>query len=95
MTEPVCPECGSRVRWMDTCHTWPGPEGSWMSCMGCGSASHYYCDSDDCDWTYDHGLNPRNPRSEENEAKKPAWLDGWGDTEFSYPGTISYWNDDE
>lgn len=78
-TRPTCPRCESTdlIAWL-TCHTWSqrrddGSEG-WMSCMGCGSAMHYCCGSDDCDWSYDHGLNPHNPRSARNEADRPDWL---------------------
>lgn len=75
----ACPDCGNaRITWDYTCHTWPrrkddGTE-RWMSCMPCSSAIEYWCGNDDCDWHYDHGLNPRNPRAAANEAKRPAWL---------------------
>lgn len=79
-TRPGCPRCGGAdLAAHLTCHTWSrqrddGTE-QWMSCMGCGSAMHYYCaDLDNCDWSYDHGLNPRNPRSARNEAARPDWL---------------------
>lgn len=48
-----------------------------MSCMGCGSAMHYYCARvDDCGWSYDHGLNPGNPHAAVNETNRPDWLPG-------------------
>jgi hypothetical protein len=70
-----CPQCGTlEVIGYDSCHTWfDGTR--WMSCQGCFSAMHIFCGNDDCDWSYDWGLNPRNPRSEENEKDRPDWLD--------------------
>jgi hypothetical protein len=82
----TCPKCGSiDVAAYDTCHTWPsGPNNTkWMSCQGCGSAVHIFCCEDDCDWDYDWGLNPLNPRAERNEEDRPAWL--VGDFNERYP----------
>ena len=77
---PTCPRCGNPdLGAYYSCHTWSqrsddGSEG-WMSCLGCCSAIHYYCnDLDDCGWSYEHGLNRHNPRSARNEANRPAWL---------------------
>ena len=74
-----CPECGSiDIAAYDTCHTWGGDESGkgWMSCQGCGTALHIFCCEDDCDWSYDWGLNPKNPRSVREEQYRPAWLKG-------------------
>ena len=76
MSEFACPECGGKVWWDFTCHTWPqttadGKE-QWMACLGCDSAIEYLCDN--CFWCYTDGLNPRSPRTEANEQKRPAWL---------------------
>ena len=58
-----------------------------MSCWGCFSAMTYFCGSDECDWVYTHGLNPSNPRFDENKKDKPSWLpDDW-DCEKAFPGT--------
>jgi hypothetical protein len=81
----ACPECGGKVVYDLACHTWPqtrpGGGVTFMSCMPCDSAIEYYCVAqyaDDspgtCAWEYTHGLNPRNPRSAANEAKRPAWI---------------------
>jgi hypothetical protein len=63
----------------------------WMSCQNCDSAIRYSChcwlDDEDDDpepfrscqcsgWDYTHGLNPRNPRWEREQAFRPAWLEG-------------------
>lgn len=60
----------------------------WMSCLPCDSAVRYYCiaHSDECQsdcwdyedhvgcgWDWTKGLNPNNPRAEENEANNPHW----------------------
>lgn len=77
---PRCPRCGDTdLAAYYGCHTWSqlGDDGSerWMSCLGCCSAIHYYCkDIDVCKWSYDHGLNLHNPRSDRNEANRPVWL---------------------
>lgn len=68
--------------------TWQGKE-TWMSCMPCDSATLYYCVAhnqercwesceDDgfhegCGWRWTKGLNPNNPRAEENELNNPHW----------------------
>ena len=69
-----CPDCGGIVRYDLTCHTWGGNEDGtgWMACLPCDSAIYYCCD--DCGWSYTDGLNPRNPRSVENEKHRPSWL---------------------
>lgn len=76
---PRCPECGAAVYYDLTCHTWPKrrDDGSeqWMSCLPCDSATEYVCTSVDCRWRYTLGLNPGNPRSAENEAGRPPWMD--------------------
>lgn len=74
-----CPECGSAEVYYDlTCHTWPqtGPNGkiTWMHCLPCDSAVEYMCLENNCAWRYVHGLNPDNPRSKENEEKRPSWM---------------------
>lgn len=83
-----CPQCAGNVHTNDTCHTYPGQireDGStqWMACLGCYSATHFYCigqvsvedyDFDDtgCGWEYTWGLNKSNPRSKINEQSRPA-----------------------
>jgi hypothetical protein len=86
MAAPRCPECGGKVAYDLTCHTWPqqqrdGGSERFMTCMPCDSAIEYLCTEwlrDDkpgeCNWRYTHGLNPRNPRSAANDAKRPAWI---------------------
>lgn len=80
--EQVCPGCGGPVEPSFTCHTWPRrrDDGSeqWMSCLPCDSAVDWDCwptdaDDDGCGWSWTDGLNPRNPRAEANEAKRPTW----------------------
>lgn len=68
-----CPECGGKVIWSSSCHTWPSGE-RWMACMGCDSAIAYICTQ--CTWIFTHGLNPMNPSTEENEKKRPSWIEG-------------------
>src|SRR5258706_712632 len=74
----ACPKCGNNpVLVLFACHTWPGRDGKWMSCIGCDSAGDIFCPNDNCDWAgYKWGLNPRNPRAESNEKYRPAWLVG-------------------
>lgn len=71
-----CPECGSDVYRRSACQTFPSQrEGgplTWMACLDCDSAVRYACGR--CGWSYTNGLNPRNPRSAANEAKKPGWM---------------------
>ena len=82
MVIAICPDCNSEVVYDLTCHTWPRTRldengvahERWMVCMPCDSAIEYSCSSDDCGWEYIDGLNPRNPKSEANEAKRPTWL---------------------
>lgn len=56
----------------------------YMSCMPCDSATIWSCetrwmDEDElngrvtCEWTWTEGLNPGNPRAEENETRNPHW----------------------
>ena len=85
---PACPGCGSPVVYDLTCHTYPrtladGRE-QFMACMPCDSAVEYMCDGpgsegypdEGCGWSYEHGLNPRNPRAAANEEKRPPWITG-------------------
>ncbi len=72
-SEHRCPECAGPVYWDLTCHTWPQGD-RFMSCLPCDSAVYYGCDSDNCRWGYTHGLNTDNPRSDENEARRPPWI---------------------
>ena len=71
---PTCPECGGRVEYDLTCHTY-GQGDRFYACMPCDSAVEYFCASqyDDepgaCKWRYTHGLNPRNPRAAQNEKR--------------------------
>lgn len=98
----TCPKCGGRVRWDYDCHTYQS-NGRWMSCLPCDSAISYTCAS--CDWHFIHGLNPGNPRTEENEKNRPDWLVGpleWnkaGKFGISSPiimeGIQSFWEDDD
>lgn len=83
--EAKCPKCGSDVIWDGACQTWPtelewGTQ--WMSCQGCFSAVNYICSEiyylsetgSECDWTYEDGLNPNNPRAASNTKNRPDWL---------------------
>ena len=71
-----CPRCESTlIRVGNSCHTYE-QNGKWVSCMNCGSAGDLYCDTEDCHWNYEWGLNPRNPRAEANEKNRPTWLVG-------------------
>lgn len=61
----------------------------WMACMPCDSATRWACIShsdeycwedcwsdgfhDGCGWRWTDGLNPGNPRAEENEKNRPDW----------------------
>jgi hypothetical protein len=85
IAEP-CPECGGRVRYWLTCHTWGGkPDGTgWMHCLPCDTAWDLICSLPDedgdflvdgCGWSYTWGLNPRNPRSVRNEECRPPWIE--------------------
>jgi hypothetical protein len=73
----ACPECGGPVDVMLTCHTYPQRQADgterWMACMPCDSASDWYCESDECNWSWTEGLNPRNPRAAANDASRPSW----------------------
>ena len=78
MNEATCPSCGGSVYYDLTCHTYES-NGRFMHCLPCDSAYEYGCDGhgddgDGCGWSYIHGLNSRNPRSVENETKRPTWL---------------------
>jgi len=96
MTEPAptcCPLCGGSVSYDYTCHTYESG-GRWMACLPCDSAIWYSCDEDDCKWDYTAGLNPRNPRSADNEARRPRWIDACGNP-FDIPkGVRNAWDDD-
>jgi hypothetical protein len=77
---PRCPECGGRVSYDLTCHTY-GQGDKFYACMPCDSAIEYLCvewlrdeNPGTCTWRYTHGLNPANPRSAANEGKRPSWL---------------------
>ena len=87
---PVCPNCAGPIAYEYTCHTY-GAGTKWYSCLPCDSAIEYSCvrdmapnpadpdhenDHDGCGWDFTHGLNPGNPRSPANEAKRPSWLVG-------------------
>ena len=72
----TCPTCAHEIVWDWTCHTWRSGT-TWVSCLGCDSAVSFRCNNDDyCPWEYTWGLNPGNPRTEANEANRPAWLTG-------------------
>lgn len=93
--KPSCPDCGAPVAWWWACHTWGGDADGkgWMACMECNSAIRYTCD-EGCGWSYTHGLNPRNPRSVENEKSRPAWVNGRS-SEWPVPGTYDFYDDKE
>lgn len=85
MTTKTCPQCGGEVDHLLTCHTYSqrledGTE-RWMSCLPCDSATDWYCLSEDCDWDWTCGLNPRNPRAEENATHAPPWA---AEADYSY-----------
>lgn len=85
--QPVaCPKCGSdEIRFDLACHTFlqATADGErWLAHMTCDTAVYYTCVAEDergesCSWSYTHGLNPRSPRWEAQEAKRPAWLPEW------------------
>ena len=77
-------ECGKPVLWDYTCHTWPGSN-TWMACLDCNSAILFHCPNY-C-WSYTWGLNPANPRVEQNEQHRPAWL--VGDIEWDQHGIFA------
>lgn len=76
---PACPECGGKVAYGLACHTY-GQGDKFYACLPCDSAISYFCAEwlDDkptaCRWEYTHGLNPLNPRSAANEARRPPWI---------------------
>lgn len=80
----VCPQCGGPVVGSLGCHTWPqrSADGKevWMSCISCSSAIDWGCDAETegmlngCGWNYTEGLSRGNPRSAENDARKPDWI---------------------
>lgn len=88
-----CPECGGPVEHTGTCHTygWKEDGSGGLACIGCWSAIRLYCvydygpDEDrGCGWEYTWGLNPKNPRSKDNNLCRPSWIpvgarwdDGW------------------
>jgi predicted RNA-binding Zn-ribbon protein involved in translation (DUF1610 family) len=72
-----CPKCGTSPIWVgNSCHTYQRGDGHWVSCMNCGSAGDLYCENEDCNWSYEWGLNPDNPRAASNEEQRPSWLIG-------------------
>jgi len=71
----LCHLCNSAVSWVPSCHTYKRFD-TWMSCVLCDSAVLWSCES--CDWSYTEGLNKNNPRSEDNEKKRPPWIDDEG-----------------
>lgn len=74
--DEACPGCGSRPIWVGYgCHTYQ-INGKWVSCMNCGSAGDLYCENEECNWGYEWGLNPDNPRAADNEKNRPEWLVG-------------------
>ena len=80
--KPSCMICGSdKLYYTYDCHTYEGRDGTWMACRPCDSAIYYGCTQ--CEWSYTHGLNPKNPREEKNRLNKPIWLEG--DTPKSVP----------
>ena len=93
-TKAECPECWATVHYDFDCHTYQQGE-RWVACLPCDSAIGYYCSREDCEWHYTHGLNPGNPRSANNEQRRPAWLDGWelhsANMVNAYPGTTAAW----
>ena len=96
-------ECGQPVLWDYTCHTWSDcadDTETWMSCINCASAIEFRC-AEGC-WSYTWGLNPRNPRVEQNEQHRPTWLVGdieWGELgifALNMPaGVTDAWEGDE
>ena len=101
-TAPVratCPECGGRVEYDLTCHTY-GQGDRFYACMPCDSAVEYICASQyddyscqydtgpgECTWRYTHGLNSKNPRAAENEKRRPPWIaEGQQCGEWRAPG---------
>lgn len=79
-----CPECDGPVSHIGTCQTygWDDEGNRGRSCVGCWSAILLYCvreyDQDEdhigCGWEYTWGLNPRNPRSKDNNLCRPSWI---------------------
>jgi hypothetical protein len=100
----ACPECGGTdIAWDFTCHTWGGKEDGtgWKACMPCDSAIQYYCrgNGNDYCWNYTHGLNPGNPRSVANDARRPPWLPEKIESRngflVTHPQVRSAWADDD
>ena len=95
-----CPECSCpRIYYDYTCHTYASTraDGStmFMACLPCDSAIEYVCN--DCTWRWNAHLNPRNPRSVENDKKKPDWYVEPEYAEKSYflrpmPGIVSIYD---
>ena len=95
-----CPECGARVVYDLTCHTY-GQGDRFYACMPCDSAVEYICardldDDGECGWRYTHGLNPRNPRAAANEEARPPWIPaGQACGEWRVPGVPMIGTDED
>ncbi len=89
--QAACPRCQSQVIYDYTCHTYPGSirdgKVQWLACITCDSAHWLSCQNESCDWSYTYGLNPGNPRSEQNEGERPEWLPQ--EITYSQPGKIN------
>lgn len=102
--KPACPECGGKVFYSYTCHTYKQGE-RWVSCLPCDSAVDYDCYAEDCGWGYTHGLNSGNPRAARNEERKPSWLEGkptfvkgrpgYGSYTWTHPDVSATWDRDD
>lgn len=77
-----CQDCGSAIEY--SCGCWlddevpnpDDPDGRWI-----------YREPDcTCDWSYRHGLNPRNPRWAKEQEHRPVWLQP--EPEFTDRGDI-------
>jgi len=80
-----CPDCGGRLQWSWTCQTYC-TDGVWWACQGCDSALELACvewlredrvSPSACQWHYCYGLNPDNPRANENAIYRPEWIEEW------------------
>ena len=103
----TCPECGGRVEYDLTCHTY-GQGDRFYACMPCDSAVEYICASQyddyscqydtgpgECTWRYTHGLNSKNPRAAENEKRRPPWIpEGQECGEWRAPGVALIGSED-
>lgn len=68
-----CPSCTAPFVSRDptACHTWRSKRDVWVSCTKCDSAVLYSCP---CGWTFLNGMNPKNPRTDQNERNRPDWM---------------------